>query len=88
MVIIQEYYQDILKILSSTEVAQASSSSGVANREFLPEAQGELELKIGDLISINHDPDQEKADIHRWVHGINERSQERGWFPLSYTRAQ
>jgi len=66
--------------------AFAEPSKRVCNREFLPEGQGELEMKLEDLITVSHDPEVGEANINRWVHGMNERTKDRGWFPLSYTK--
>lgn len=55
-------------------------------RNFFPEGQGELELKVGDILSIDHDPDDTSAGTNRWIHGRNEKNQ-RGWFPSSYTKS-
>jgi hypothetical protein len=65
--------------------AQAESTKRVVNKAFVPEGQGELALDEGDHITVTHDPEQGSANSHRWVHGLNETSQARGWFPLSYT---
>lgn len=65
--------------------AQGEPFKRVAIREFVPEGQGELALKVGDHIEITHDPDQEAANKNRWVHGVNE-NKEKGWFPLSHTK--
>jgi len=65
--------------------AQAEPTRRVASKAFVPEGQGELALEAGDHVTVTHDPEQGEANSHRWVHGLNETSQARGWFPLSYT---
>jgi len=66
---------------------QADPQKREAIRVFLPEGQGELHLEVGDSLTIEHDPDRAKADANRWVHGTNQK-QEKGWFPLAYTKVQ
>jgi hypothetical protein len=63
--------------------AQAESTMRVAIKAFVPEGQTELALDQGDHVTITYDPEQGSAN--RWVYGLNETSQARGWFPLSYT---
>jgi hypothetical protein len=70
---------------STRGTAFAEPSKRVCHREFVPEGQGELEMKLNDHVTISHDPEVGDANINRWVHGLNERTQDRGWFPLSYT---
>lgn len=70
---------------NSTRGGTTEPTKRVANKAFEPEGQGELKLDIGDHVTITHDPEQGEANQHRWVHGLNESSQARGWFPLSYT---
>jgi len=59
----------------------------VACREFLPDGSGELKLAVGDNATVTHDPEEGQAqnNIHRWVYGLNESTDEKGWFPLSHT---
>mmetsp|Transcript_91050 Transcript_91050/g.256613 ORF Transcript_91050/g.256613 Transcript_91050/m.256613 type:complete len:94 (+) Transcript_91050:106-387(+) len=64
----------------------ADQSNRVANRDFKSESQGELELSIGNQITVTHDPEEgQQNNIHRWVYGRNEATQQMGWFPLSHT---
>ena len=56
----------------------------LAIKEFSPQGNCELELKIGDHVTIKHDPEVNDANVNRWVHGINERGED-GWFPYSFT---
>jgi len=70
----------------------SSQQSGVqqrrqANRAFASEGTGELELNLGDIVTVTHDSGGgSDNNIHRWVFGANERG-DRGWFPLSHTTA-
>ena len=52
---------------------------------FEPEGSTELKLKIGDVVSVTHDPEMVQANANRWVYGTNETTQDTGWFPLSHT---
>lgn len=74
--------------LASTTRAnmQLPAQRCLAHREFVQEGQDELELQVGDHLTIVHDPDATTANVARWVHGSNDRTKEKGWFPLSYTR--
>ena len=63
----------------------AEAQQRMANRDFEPEGQGELQLQDGDHVEITHDPERDHASMHRWLYGVNQRSKEHGWFPLSYT---
>ena len=74
--------------LASTNRAnmQLPAERRLAHREFVQEGQGELELQVGDHLTIVHDPDATIANVDRWVHGSNDRTKEKGWFPHSYTR--
>jgi hypothetical protein len=71
---------------SSRLSVQGEPTRRVTSMDFVPEGQGELELKTGDIVNISHDPERGEANLQRWVHGTNERSQETGWFPFSYTK--
>lgn len=55
-------------------------------RDFQPEGAGELSLTVGAQVTVTHDPDEgQQNNVHRWVYGTNEATQQKGWFPLSYT---
>ncbi|CAK9032233.1 unnamed protein product [Durusdinium trenchii] len=50
------------------------------------EGSGELELKVGEIITVQEDPDAPEGDLDRWVFGKKEKTGETGWFALGYTR--
>lgn len=49
---------------------------------FKAQGQNELELMPGDIVTVTHD--SEESSVHRWVFGVNEKT-EQGWFCLSHT---
>jgi len=51
------------------------------------EAQSDIELKLseGDIVIISHDPEAAQHNVHRWVYGTSESTNEKGWYPLSVT---
>jgi len=71
---------------SSRVSVQGEPTRRVTSEDFVPQGQGELGLRKGDIVNISHDPERREANLHRWVHGTNERNQENGWFPFSYTK--
>lgn len=75
---------------SSSVVHQATQQRCVAVRAFQAESAGELELAVGDLVIITHDPadNKDQTNRHRWVFGKNPRTNSGGWFPLSHVTAQ
>merc|ERR1719310_2541556 len=68
--------------LSTASAAARSQAAEVtlrkATRKFEPEGSGELRLDVGDTVKITHDPDEgeTKANLHRWVYGTNESTQD------------
>lgn len=59
----------------------------IARCAFEPEAEGELELLVDDLVEISHHPEATHSGASRWVYGLNKRTQLRGWFPEHFTMA-
>mmetsp|Transcript_23419 Transcript_23419/g.54071 ORF Transcript_23419/g.54071 Transcript_23419/m.54071 type:complete len:593 (-) Transcript_23419:33-1811(-) len=52
---------------------------------FQSQAEGELDLAVGDVVLITTDPPEERHNKHRWVCGKLEGKDDFGWFPLSHT---
>lgn len=63
-------------------------SKRVACRAFEPQSGAELALSLGDHITVTHDPEEGQHNFHRWVYGLNETTEQRGWFPLSHTNQE
>ena len=56
-----------------------------ATHSFIPSAQGEIELREGDVVIA----DKTKPDLgDGWKHGTNRRSGEYGLFPVNHTRKE
>lgn len=72
-------------VIHSRLVRSFGPATRVATVAFEPEGAGEVALLAGDVVEILHDPDEASNTPRRWVYGLNEGSQLRGWFPLSHT---
>mmetsp|Transcript_133229 Transcript_133229/g.385548 ORF Transcript_133229/g.385548 Transcript_133229/m.385548 type:complete len:604 (+) Transcript_133229:66-1877(+) len=71
----------------SVESAAVGPTRRMAVRRFEPQGNGELSLTENEFVIVTHDPEVGQGNIHRWVYGRSERTQESGWFPLSHTAA-
>jgi len=56
----------------------------IVGRNFDPQSENELKLIEGDRITVTHDPENGSRNVHRWVYGTNNNTQDKGWFPLSH----
>ena len=67
-----------------------SADEGTATSNFLPQEENQIALAVGDRVTVSYDPPdtpRREQDNHQWVMGKNERTGEKGWFPLSYLDA-
>jgi len=72
--------------VSAGSIVKDDSKKRVANQNFAAQTSAELSFEIGDHVTVLSDLENAN-DAHRWVYGINERTQEKGWFAHSYTSA-
>eukprot|EP00927_Polykrikos_kofoidii_P052127 TRINITY_DN45910_c0_g1_i1.p1 TRINITY_DN45910_c0_g1~~TRINITY_DN45910_c0_g1_i1.p1 ORF type:complete len:608 (-),score=80.96 TRINITY_DN45910_c0_g1_i1:44-1867(-) len=66
--------------------AAGSGQTRVTHQAFDAQGQGELPLRVGDVVVVSHDPEGDTPSVgDRWVYGDCQASGQCGWFPLSHT---